>query len=209
MSPQKMLVRDMHGWKSIPPNYAYDADFIEKLLEHPVLSERERDMLHRRYIDKQTLQDIGIEYLITRERVRQIIDKALNKLKSTKEGEYVLDKSPRYEFSGFNCRGLPIDADYSECMMPAGQSGIMSLYDEDSGQITLQFLRTQTRHKVGERAYKKSELGTALMGITFTDPEQLRIISDKLNLFANCMDMMRDPNTTQEERDILMGRKLI
>ena len=77
MSPQKMLVRDMHGWKSIPPNYAYDTDFIEKLLEHPVLSERERDMLHRRYIDKQTLQDIGIEYLITRERVRQIIDMSL------------------------------------------------------------------------------------------------------------------------------------
>ena len=44
------------------------------------LTDRERDMINRRYVNKQSLEAIGEEYSLTRERVRQIIKKAMEKL---------------------------------------------------------------------------------------------------------------------------------
>lgn len=44
------------------------------------LSERERDIAYKRIIENRTLQEIGNEYNITRERVRQMFDKSASKL---------------------------------------------------------------------------------------------------------------------------------
>jgi len=44
------------------------------------LTDRERDMINRRYVDKQSLEAIGNEYSLTRQRVCQIIKKAMEKL---------------------------------------------------------------------------------------------------------------------------------
>jgi RNA polymerase primary sigma factor len=50
------------------------------------ISEREKDMIYRYYginqKEKSTLEDIGKKYGLTRERVRQIIDKAMTKMRS-------------------------------------------------------------------------------------------------------------------------------
>ena len=45
------------------------------------LSERESDVLHRRYFDKQTLREVGQVFGVTQERVRQVEAKAIRKLR--------------------------------------------------------------------------------------------------------------------------------
>ena len=58
-------------------------DMIKKLFTH--LNEKQADVLIRRYgLDKrpeETLEQIGLKYNVTRERIRQIEDRALKKLR--------------------------------------------------------------------------------------------------------------------------------
>lgn len=60
-----------------------------------VLTERERDILIRRYGlengEAKTLEEIGQEFQLTRERIRQIEAKAINKLKSSRKRALVKD----------------------------------------------------------------------------------------------------------------------
>jgi RNA polymerase primary sigma factor len=50
------------------------------------ISDRERDIIYRYYginqNERYTLEEIGKEYKLTKERVRQIIDKAMTKMRS-------------------------------------------------------------------------------------------------------------------------------
>lgn len=61
-----------------------DKYLVERITSQ--ISERERDMVYRyygiNYKEKLTLEDIGKEYGLTRERVRQIIEKAMVKMRS-------------------------------------------------------------------------------------------------------------------------------
>ena len=72
---------------------------VNKLLN--ILSERERNIIKLRYGleggEKETLESIGSKYGVTRERIRQIEAKALNKLRNSKKAEilqgYVSEKT--------------------------------------------------------------------------------------------------------------------
>ena len=61
---------------------------IDEALENSKLTEREIDIIKRRYgfdnYNEQTLEEIGKHYNLTRERIRQILEKALKKLKRNK-----------------------------------------------------------------------------------------------------------------------------
>ena len=59
------------------------------------INERERDILERRYVlsndltKKHTLKKIGDDYNITRERVRQLKERALRKLRKTSRSKHL------------------------------------------------------------------------------------------------------------------------
>jgi len=71
----------------------YSVDYIATLLETAeiapyVLDERELDVLTRRYKKGQTLAEIGRQFGITRERVRQLERRAVSKLKTLYNWRY-------------------------------------------------------------------------------------------------------------------------
>ena len=55
---------------------------VASLLNSPVLSEKQRNQIYKYYFEEKTLIQIGKEYGVTREAVRQNIQKGLNKIKS-------------------------------------------------------------------------------------------------------------------------------
>lgn len=64
-----------------------------KGLEHAIsqLSSREADIIRMRYQEHMTLQEIGEEYAISRERVRQLVEKSLRRLRSQKRIAFIRD----------------------------------------------------------------------------------------------------------------------
>lgn len=54
---------------------------IESLLQSPVLSEKQRQQIYKYYFEDKTLIEIGNEYGVTREAVRQNIQKGIKKIK--------------------------------------------------------------------------------------------------------------------------------
>ena len=207
MNGQKMFLRDFHSWKYIPPNYTYDATIAEFMLEHPILSDRERDMLHRRYIEKQTLQEIGIDYGLTRERVRQVINAAMEKLKNTQEGEELLGIRKRREYSAFNYPELPVQNDSARFVLPSGHCTTVGLYDEENDTYTLRIVQTLSQHKIGgKETIPKKDLGKVIVSLTFEEPSQMSALSHALQSIANAIDFMKDPTSDKDHKDILMGR---
>ena len=207
MNPQKMFIRDFHSWKSFPPNYTYDAKIVEFMMDHPVLSERERDMLHRRYIDKQTLQDIGVEYNLTRERIRQVINAAMIKLKNTHEGEELIGAKPHRDYNAFNYPELPVPDDCFCSSLPAGYCTMIGLYDEENDTYTVRIVRTLSKHEIGSKhPISKNELGKVIAAITFEDPAQIPVIAHSLEAMAAGINFMKDPSIDKDYKDILMGR---
>ncbi|GBR75450.1 RNA polymerase sigma factor RpoD [Candidatus Termititenax persephonae] len=75
-------------------NRLVDRMFIQQLLKENIFSERERDIISARFGlnsgHKQTLADVGREFSITKERVRQIQDKVLEKLKNLLKQQGIL-----------------------------------------------------------------------------------------------------------------------
>ncbi|CAL9998494.1 RNA polymerase sigma factor [Vibrio phage K469] len=62
-----------------------DATDVDGVLE--LLSEKDAQVIKGRYIDDKTLEEVGSEMNLTRERIRQIQDKALGKLKNYYDGD--------------------------------------------------------------------------------------------------------------------------
>lgn len=60
-----------------------DTDVVEILFDRfkDILNAREYDVLHRRSVEKETLETVGLRYNVTRERVRQIEVTAIQKIK--------------------------------------------------------------------------------------------------------------------------------
>lgn len=63
--------------------YSKEIPYDSEGLEHAVslLKKKELDMVNKRYKEGMTLQEIGADYNVTRERVRQVVAKALRKLR--------------------------------------------------------------------------------------------------------------------------------
>lgn len=57
-------------------------DLLTKVMAQAKLTPREHDVLRRRFFDDETYEEIGADYTVCRERIRQIERKALRKLKS-------------------------------------------------------------------------------------------------------------------------------
>lgn len=55
---------------------------IQKLLDSNILSDKQRNQIYKYYFENKTLVEIGKEYGVTREAIRQNIQKGLNKIKS-------------------------------------------------------------------------------------------------------------------------------
>jgi RNA polymerase sigma factor (sigma-70 family) len=55
---------------------------IQKLLNSNILSDKQRNQIYKYYFENKTLVEIGKEYGVTREAIRQNIQKGLNKIKS-------------------------------------------------------------------------------------------------------------------------------
>lgn len=60
----------------------HEKEFLRKLMEETALTPREHLVLHERFFRDQTLEEIAQRYDLTRERVRQIQEKALRKLRT-------------------------------------------------------------------------------------------------------------------------------
>ena len=80
---QVMTSKHMDNLKNFNPH-----QILEKILE--ALAEREQEIIRMRHgladYEKKTLEDIGRKYNVTRERVRQIEAKAMEKLRLLQEG---------------------------------------------------------------------------------------------------------------------------
>lgn len=63
------------------------------------LSEREREMIHLRYEEKKTLQEIGNQHSLSRERVRQVIAKGVRKLRHPSRTVFVRDGLEKTELA--------------------------------------------------------------------------------------------------------------
>ena len=58
------------------------ADFLEDLMDEAGLDNRARKILRERLVNKETLHDIGAQFGVCRERVRQIQDSSLKRLRT-------------------------------------------------------------------------------------------------------------------------------
>lgn len=63
-------------------NNLYISDIIETIREADYLTDREKSCLFGKYVDDKTLQEIGDNIGTTRERVRQVIEKAIYKIRA-------------------------------------------------------------------------------------------------------------------------------
>ena len=63
------------------------------------LLEREQKMIQLRYMEKQTLQEIGEHYGLSRERVRQVIAKGLRKLRHPSRIAFIRDGCDKAELN--------------------------------------------------------------------------------------------------------------
>ena len=54
---------------------------IRKLLSSDILSDKQRNQIYKYYFEEKTLLQIGKEYGVTREAIRQNIQKGINKIK--------------------------------------------------------------------------------------------------------------------------------
>jgi DNA-binding CsgD family transcriptional regulator len=82
----KNLIYDVLGEEiELPDDYIATVEYV--LLT--ALSERQRKMLPMYYRDGKTLQEIGKCYCLTRERVRQIIEKSIQKLRVGRHREFL------------------------------------------------------------------------------------------------------------------------
>ena len=55
---------------------------INKLLDSQILSDKQRNQIKKYYFEEKTLLQIGKEYGVTREAIRQNIQKGLNRIRS-------------------------------------------------------------------------------------------------------------------------------
>ncbi len=58
---------------------------VSRLFEHPNLTRREKYVLHRRFVEDKTVNEVGKEMNVSGTRVRQIEAKALRKIRGDKD----------------------------------------------------------------------------------------------------------------------------
>jgi len=56
-------------------------DLVDKLLNSSIISTKQKDQIYKYYFKNQTLSEIGKEYGVTREAIRQNIQKGINRIK--------------------------------------------------------------------------------------------------------------------------------
>lgn len=57
------------------------SSLVKDLLNSPIISDKQRDQIYQYYFQKKTLSQIGEEYGVTREAIRQNIQKGINRIK--------------------------------------------------------------------------------------------------------------------------------
>lgn len=57
------------------------SSLIKDLLNSPIISSKQKDQIYQYYFENKTLSEIGKEYGVTREAIRQNIQKGLNRIK--------------------------------------------------------------------------------------------------------------------------------
>lgn len=60
---------------------SHNIKFVKNIMSSNVLSKKEKDIIHKYYYENQTLEQIGSQYRLTREAIRQNILKTINKIK--------------------------------------------------------------------------------------------------------------------------------
>lgn len=71
-----------------PWQLIHEKEFLQKLMDQAFITPREHLVLHERFFRDQTLEEIALRYDITRERVRQIQERALRKLRTAAHKEF-------------------------------------------------------------------------------------------------------------------------
>ena len=110
-------VKEQANVKEWPYNLIEALEFdLDSTIEHFIerydhvcfeyLTERERNILRERYEDQKTLEEIGKAWLVTRERARQLLVKALKKMKRHQRyfelGEYAnLERKAQNEYAAY------------------------------------------------------------------------------------------------------------
>lgn len=88
-----LVAQDGEEYEMTIPSWDPSPDFLEqerlRVLYRTVLTDRERDIIESRMYREQTLEEIGARYGISRERIRQLEEKAFLKLRT------YLERKPR------------------------------------------------------------------------------------------------------------------
>jgi RNA polymerase sigma factor (sigma-70 family) len=71
-----------------PWRLVHEKEFLRKVMENTFLTPREMRVIDERFFSDQTLDEIAHRHDITRERVRQILEKALRKLRIVASREF-------------------------------------------------------------------------------------------------------------------------
>lgn len=101
-SPTERLYKDIFGWTDsewlkCPMRLPDDAEeTLKKLIEE--LSEREQNFISFYYFEDFTLEEIGKMYSITRDRVRQVILKAIRKMRNPSKSNILKIGINAYEY---------------------------------------------------------------------------------------------------------------
>lgn len=101
-SPTERLYKDIFGWTDsewlkCPMRLPDDAEeTLKKLMEE--LSEREQNFISFYYFEDFTLEEIGKMYSITRDRVRQVILKAIRKMRNPSKSNILKIGINAYEY---------------------------------------------------------------------------------------------------------------
>ena len=101
--------------------HMYSLEAINEVLKD--LTDRERRCLEMMYRDKMTLDEIGKEFNVTRERIRQVIAKAIRKLKHPHRMN-AMQVVPKSKYNGLMAQYIRLEKDYEDLLASCINAGL-------------------------------------------------------------------------------------